>query len=711
MSLIFDYTGAEFYDLLNYEVVPGTIAAKCSKVGSDLVLTNMGNPITTFDMVGYNGNFNLTESDIFSIGFIYTINSVTTPANGGDVAVGFFGTDANCYIVQNVISDTDDYYQLAEVDSGMHSFNTDTQSFPPDYFLGRRLKSVVTVKPGYQALGVVYTDDSNNFTRYILSSLTPPLYTHLLDIPVVGSVDWGGIPGLSTVTFTVHRIWLSKDYTTDPEWLEKPIVDVGTTKQLWTGAEFYDAINLDTPVGTKAAYLTKSGDNLVATNFTTGVPPEGVAYDYGSVQFNKNDKFSFGYRFTVDAIPTVDFEAILCAFTKDFSTEGFFTDIFLGTLGAIDVTGMWVFTGIQNPGLPYLIHQSIPSDLIGKEIKVIHEFNSIVNGAMSITMFYDDMTTPIMRGFVNVSDLLDSEIRLTGIAGYNNASNGADLRVHALWIGDGGYLDETNPTPTAPTNLDGSYDIVATTNDLAWDASSSATSYVVYWSLNPGVTTADNYLPETTNTYISHTGINPNYTYYYRVLARNSYGDSILSNEIYISPGGTFMTGNVSLTPSIQYWGRDIEFLVFSDTTVSLPLLDVFTIYGEFILSGGLMSAGPYANTYSYIMPFDSELLSGGCYYFNANMDDPTDNIMGAFTYDTNGILEKDTQLEFIKATSFDSERNILSGMVDGYYVRIKNPESTNFGNPLFESYTKVSYETADTQSDIIYKNYIDENE
>ena len=168
---------------------------------------------------------------------------------------------------------------------------------------------------------------------------------------------------------------------------------------------------------------------------------------------------------------------------------------------------------------------------------------------------------------------------------------------------------------------------------------------------------------------------------------------------------------SINLTNPVQYWGRDIEILVYCDGLIpsGYPIVSISNIYGDLLTSGGCFD-GPYAGTYAYVVDF-ADTISGGNYYFDFDTSDPSEELMGSFSYDTNGILDKDTQYQFVKATSVDLERNVKADMVDGFYVRVKNPESTDFSNPLMEDYIKLAYDEVSEQADITYKNYVNENE
>jgi hypothetical protein len=89
-------------------------------------------------------------------------------------------------------------------------------------------------------------------------------------------------------------------------------------------------------------------------------------------------------------------------------------------------------------------------------------------------------------------------------------------------------------TPAAPTGL------TATAGDtqvtLAWSASSSATSYDIYRSLTPGGEGTTAYKTGVTGTSYTDSGLTDGTTYYYKVTAVNSAGESGQSSEASATP-------------------------------------------------------------------------------------------------------------------------------------------------------------------------------
>jgi fibronectin type 3 domain-containing protein len=89
-----------------------------------------------------------------------------------------------------------------------------------------------------------------------------------------------------------------------------------------------------------------------------------------------------------------------------------------------------------------------------------------------------------------------------------------------------------SPLPSPPTGVYATYDSSNNRNFITWNTVSGATSYRVYWGTSPGVTTGSNMLTPTTTPNYGHTGVQGGYTYYYRVTAVNSNGESPLSAEV-----------------------------------------------------------------------------------------------------------------------------------------------------------------------------------
>ncbi len=86
------------------------------------------------------------------------------------------------------------------------------------------------------------------------------------------------------------------------------------------------------------------------------------------------------------------------------------------------------------------------------------------------------------------------------------------------------------PPPTSPQNVSASAGNGQVT--VSWNAVSGANSYTVYWDTTGGVTTADATLSPGASTQIRHAPLSNGTTRFYRVVATNNSGSSVLSSEV-----------------------------------------------------------------------------------------------------------------------------------------------------------------------------------
>lgn len=94
------------------------------------------------------------------------------------------------------------------------------------------------------------------------------------------------------------------------------------------------------------------------------------------------------------------------------------------------------------------------------------------------------------------------------------------------------------PTPSVPNAPSA---VTPTGGDkqvtLSWAAVAAATSYNIYWSTTPGVTTTNPRISTTTTTYVQ-TGLAVSTTYYYIVTAVNAAGQSVASPQVSANTNG-----------------------------------------------------------------------------------------------------------------------------------------------------------------------------
>jgi fibronectin type 3 domain-containing protein len=106
--------------------------------------------------------------------------------------------------------------------------------------------------------------------------------------------------------------------------------------------------------------------------------------------------------------------------------------------------------------------------------------------------------------------------------------------------GESAESAQVSASPIAPLPPDAPTGITATAGNeqatVSWESVSGATSYNIYWSTNPGVTSASGTLEQNVTSPFTHTGLANGTTYYYVVTAVNDNGESEESAEVTATP-------------------------------------------------------------------------------------------------------------------------------------------------------------------------------
>ncbi len=187
-------------------------------------------------------------------------------------------------------------------------------------------------------------------------------------------------------------------------------------------------------------------------------------------------------------------------------------------------------------------------------------------------------------------------INSDGSSGYSNTASSTTLQVPIA--------------PTAPTNLTAN-GVSTTQINLSWqDNSSSETNFEIYRSnTSGGPLTLLASVPANQTTYES-TGLSPNTTYYYRVLASSKDGKSAYSNE------ASATTSGVALPPN----GPDgLTALAVSTTQINLKWNDRSDNETNFVIERSIGNNTHYeiiADVNANDTTFESTALTAGQTYF-----------------------------------------------------------------------------------------------
>ncbi len=100
--------------------------------------------------------------------------------------------------------------------------------------------------------------------------------------------------------------------------------------------------------------------------------------------------------------------------------------------------------------------------------------------------------------------------------------------------GSSGPVFDPNMPPQNVQAVAGTGDVGGPQNTVSWDPATAATDYAVYWDDVPGVTGSSNVLVPVpaSSTQLTHIGLTPGVSYYYRVEARAAGQVSVLSAEV-----------------------------------------------------------------------------------------------------------------------------------------------------------------------------------
>ncbi|HXU63180.1 MAG TPA: fibronectin type III domain-containing protein [Polyangia bacterium] len=142
---------------------------------------------------------------------------------------------------------------------------------------------------------------------------------------------------------------------------------------------------------------------------------------------------------------------------------------------------------------------------------------------------------------------------------------------------------------------------------VSWNAVAGATSYDVYWATSPGVTTASTKLQGATSPFV-HTGRTNGATYYYRVSAVSSTGESALSAEVSATPAASALPAPAAPTGVIATAGN-------AQATVSWTAVSGASSYNLYWATAAGVTVGS-ASIHGVTSPFVQTGLTNGTTYF-----------------------------------------------------------------------------------------------
>lgn len=226
------------------------------------------------------------------------------------------------------------------------------------------------------------------------------------------------------------------------------------------------------------------------------------------------------------------------AFGRKDKLSAYFSGIsrFIQRALFLPIMGSWLFVGCATTLSSDISVTGAPTGLtaIADDGKVTLSWDSFP-GAQSYKIYWRNGS-----GQITASDQFFTSTTNSYVHSDAVNSNTYYYRVAALAGNSESPLsaDEVSATPmsklTAPQNL------AAVAGDstvtLTWDAVLNATSYNIYWSVAPGITSDTGYTISGVTSPYSHTSLTNGSTFYYRVSASNNGSEGPLSEEVSATP-------------------------------------------------------------------------------------------------------------------------------------------------------------------------------
>jgi fibronectin type 3 domain-containing protein len=176
-------------------------------------------------------------------------------------------------------------------------------------------------------------------------------------------------------------------------------------------------------------------------------------------------------------------------------------------------------------------------------------------------------------------------------------------------------LEPVLSVPAAPQGLQ------ATAGDtevaLSWNSVNGATSYTVYWNTSGGVSTSDSSI-DVGSTQFTHASLTNDTTYYYRVSASNTSGESTLSSEA--SATSVVLAPSVPAAPQgLQATAGDTEVALSWNTTSGATN---YTVYWN--TTGSVTTSDSSIDASSSTQVTHSSLTNDTTYYYRVSASNAT---------------------------------------------------------------------------------------
>ena len=176
----------------------------------------------------------------------------------------------------------------------------------------------------------------------------------------------------------------------------------------------------------------------------------------------------------------------------------------------------------------------------------------------AIVIVIPDRTIPVNSGASSGTIGLDVGDNLMSVVVTTEAGN---TKTYSLTVT---RLAVVTGVPVAPQGLQA----IAADSEvtLSWNTVSGATNYTVYWNTTGSVSTTDASINTGSNIQFPHTNLTNDTTYYYRVVASNATGDSVLSSQVSATPVAP-VPGVPAAPQGVQATAGDTEVALSWNTT------------------------------------------------------------------------------------------------------------------------------------------------